>query len=99
VLTSRDWSDVDMAIDTDREALHALLDAVPDERLAEAKSAIGALADPVMAALLAAQPEDEELSTEELAELEAVDAERAAGTIAYVTDAELAVSNRRDAYR
>ena len=59
-----------MAIDTDREALHALVDAVPRERLAEAKAAMQALADPVLLALLTAPPEDEELAPDELAALE-----------------------------
>jgi hypothetical protein len=79
-----------MAIDTDRAALHALVDAVPDERLAEAKAAISSLVDPVLLALLTAPPEDEELSAEELAELEQAEAERAAGTIEYVSHGELA---------
>lgn len=79
-----------MAIETDRAALRALVDAVPDERLAEAKAAISSLVDPVLLALLTAPPEDEELSVEELAELEQAEAERAAGTIEYVSHEELA---------
>jgi hypothetical protein len=79
-----------MAIDTDREALHVLVDAIPKERLAEAKTAIGDFADPVLLALLTAQPEDEELSAEELAELDQAEAERAAGTIEYVSHEDLA---------
>ena len=78
-----------MAIETDRAALRALVDAVPDERLAEAKAAISSLVDPVLLALLTAPPEDEELSAEELAELEQAEAERAAGTIEYVSHEEL----------
>jgi len=74
-----------MAIDTDREALRALVDAVPQERLVEAKAAIQALADPVLLALLTAPPEDEELSAEELAALDLAEAERAVGTETYVT--------------
>ena len=79
-----------MAIDTDRAELRALVDAVPKERLAEAKAAIRALVDPVLLALLTAPPEDEELSTDELAELEQAEAERAAGTVEYVSHEELA---------
>ena len=79
-----------MAIETDRAALHALVDAVPDEWLAEAKAAMRALVDPVLLALLMAPPEDEELSTDERAELERAEAERAAGTIEYVSHEDLA---------
>ena len=79
-----------MAIDTDREALHALVDAVPRDRLAEAKAAMQALADPVLLALLTAPPEDEELAPDELAALEQAEADRAAGTVTYVTDDDLA---------
>ncbi len=35
-----------MAVDTDRAELHALVDAIPDERLAEAKATIRLLAIP-----------------------------------------------------
>ena len=35
-----------MAIETDRAALHALVDAIPDERLAEAKATIRLLTIP-----------------------------------------------------
>lgn len=79
-----------MAIDTEREALHALVDAVPQDRLAEAKAAMQSLADPVLLALLTAPPEDEDLDADELAALEQAEAERAAGTAIYVTDDELA---------
>jgi hypothetical protein len=44
-----------MAIDTDREALHVLVDALPQERLAEARAALKLLAI----------PEDDEPVTEE----------------------------------
>jgi hypothetical protein len=80
-----------MVIDTNREELHVLVDALPDERLAEAKAAIRALTDPVMLSLLTAPPEDEELSPEELTDLAEAEAELANGTIAYVTDDELAM--------
>ena len=79
-----------MVVDTNREALHMLVDAVPKERLAEADAAIRALTDPVLLALLTAPPEDEELSVDELAELEQAEAERAAGTVEYVSHEELA---------
>jgi hypothetical protein len=78
-----------MAIETDRAVLRAMVDAVPDERIADAKAAIQSLADPVLLALLTAPPEDEELSPDELAELERAEAERAAGTIEYVSHEEL----------
>jgi hypothetical protein len=78
-----------MAIDTDRETLHQLVDALPQERLAEAKAAIGAL-DPVLLALLTAPPEDEELSPEELAALDEYERERASGSVTYISNDEMA---------
>ena len=78
-----------MAIDTDRETLHQLVDALPQERLAEAKAAIGALA-PVLLALLTAPPEDEELSPEELAALDEYERERASGSVTYISNDEMA---------
>jgi hypothetical protein len=78
-----------MAIDTERDSLHMLLDAVPDDRLAEAKASIGALADPVLLSLLTAPPEDEELTPEELADLADAEAELADGSIEYVSHEEL----------
>ena len=79
-----------MATEADRVALRAMVDAVPPERLAEAQAAMRSFVDPVMLALLTAPPEDEELSVEELAALEQAESERAAGTVTYVTDDELA---------
>ena len=79
-----------MAIETDRATLRVMVDAVPAERLAEARAAMRSFVDPVLLALLTAPPEDEELSAEELAVLEQAEAERAAGTAIYVTDDELA---------
>ena len=73
-----------------RDDLHTLLDAVPEDRLADAREALERIADPVMLALLTAPPEDEHLSIDEQAALERVDAERAAGTARYVSDEELA---------
>ena len=81
----------DMAIDVDRGTLHTLVEALRPESLAHAREMLEPLADPVLLALLTAPAEDEELSDDEVAALDALEAERAAGTpIAYVTDAELA---------
>ena len=80
-----------MAIDTDRGALHTIVEALRPEALARARQALEPLADPVLLALLTAPAEDEELGEEEQAALDAIETERAAGTpIAYVTDEELA---------
>jgi hypothetical protein len=51
-----------MAIDTDRTELHVLVDAIPDERLAEAKAAIELLVIP---------GDDEPVTDEERASLDA----------------------------
>lgn len=47
-----------------RDDLHTVLDSIPEDRLAAAREALAALADPVLVALLGA-PEDDEPLTEE----------------------------------
>jgi hypothetical protein len=72
-----------------RDDLHTLLDAVPEDRLPAIREALERLADPVLLALVTAPAEDEELDPDELAELEMAEAERATGTIEYVSHEEL----------
>ena len=80
-----------MATGADRGILHTLVEALRPETLAHARQVLEPLVDPVLLALLTAPAEDEELSEDEVAALDAIEAERAAGTpIAYVTDDELA---------
>jgi hypothetical protein len=49
-----------------RDELHTILDAIPEERLAEAREALAALADPVWLALITAPEDDEPLTEEDL---------------------------------
>ncbi len=80
-----------MVIDVDRGTLHTLVEALRPETLAQARKALEPLTDPVLLALLTAPSEDEELSADELAALDEIEAERAAGApVAYVTDDDLA---------
>ena len=73
-----------------RDDLRAMLDAIPDDRLPAAHEALARLTDPVLLSLLNAPPEDEDLSPSESADLADAEAERAAGTIEYVSHDELA---------
>ena len=68
-----------MVIDADRGTLHTLVEALRPETLAQARQALEPLTDPVLLALLTAPDDDEELSTDGLAALERIEAERAAG--------------------
>ncbi len=80
-----------MVIEVDRGSLHTLVEALRPDALAQARQALEPLTDPVLLALLTAPIDDEEMSADEPAALDAIEAERAAGTaIAYVTDEELA---------
>ena len=49
-----------------RDELHTLLDSIPEDRLAAAREALAALADPVWLALLNAPEDDEPLTEEDL---------------------------------
>ena len=51
-----------MATTTARGRLHALLDALPEDRLTDADAALSALADPVLLAFLDAPEDDEPLT-------------------------------------
>ncbi len=52
-----------------RDELHAILDAVPEDRLSAAREALAALVDPVLLALLNAPEDDEPLTDQDLAAL------------------------------
>ncbi len=62
-----------------REDVHTILDAIPEERLAAAREALTALADPVLLALLSAPEDDEPLTDEDLEALAEGRADAAAG--------------------
>ena len=49
-----------------RDEFHTLLDAIPEDRLAAAREALAALADPVWLALITAPEDDEPLTEEDL---------------------------------
>ena len=75
-----------------RAELHALVDALPDAELAEARRLLTGLstADPVLRAALLAPLEDEELTPEEEARLARAWGRRERGEARYITDEELA---------
>ena len=54
-----------------REQLHDILDSVPEERLPDAQAALGPFADPVLMASLNAPEDDEPVTEDDLADLEA----------------------------
>lgn len=62
-----------------RDELRALVDAIPDDRLPAARAALAPLADPVLLAFLNAPDDDEPLTDEDLAAIEAGRADIAAG--------------------
>ena len=64
---------------TPRERAHKVLDAVPDDRLDEALTALEALEDPVVAAFRDAPEDDEPLTPEEEAAITEANADIAAG--------------------
>jgi hypothetical protein len=51
---------------TARDDLHTMLDSIHEDRLAAAREALAALADPVLVALLSAPEDDEPLTDEDL---------------------------------
>ena len=69
-----------MQTDTGREELHKLLDHIPDSDVSAARKFPKALADPVWLSILAAAPDDEPETEEELAEVEAARSETSPGT-------------------
>jgi hypothetical protein len=69
-----------------RDELHAMLDAIPEDRLAAAREALAALTDPVLVALLNAPLDDEPLDEEEIDALAEVRAERARGVLVLLED-------------
>jgi len=62
-----------------RDELRALVDAIPDDRLPAARDALKQLTDPVLLAFLNAPDDDEPLTDEDLAAIEAGRADIAAG--------------------
>jgi hypothetical protein len=62
-----------------RDDLHTLLDAIPEDRLADVREALEQLADPVLLALLMAPEDDEPVTDEDLAALAEARAERERG--------------------
>jgi hypothetical protein len=62
-----------------RDDLHTLLDAIPEDRLADVRTALTQLADPVLLALLTAPEDDEPVTEEDLAALAEARAARERG--------------------
>lgn len=54
-----------------REQLHVMLDSVPDDRLPDLQAALEPYADPVLVAILNAPEDDEPVTDEDIADLEA----------------------------
>lgn len=84
-----------MATDTSTEIradLHALINALPDSELSEAKRYLTGLSstNSLERKLLLAPLEDEELSTDEVAALHGAERRYRVGETAYVSDEELA---------
>jgi hypothetical protein len=75
-----------------RAELYALVDALPDAELPEAKRYLTGLntTDPVLRSMLLAPLEDEELSPEEEAALAEAHRRRESGEARYISDEELA---------
>jgi hypothetical protein len=69
-----------------RDELHTILDAIPEARLAAAREALAALADPVLVALLNAPTDDEPLEEEEREALVEMHADRARGDLVPLED-------------
>ncbi len=65
-----------------RETLRFLVDTIPDNQVGKAERSLGALLeDPVLRALFTAPDDDEELSDEEILEIDAALASVATGTV------------------
>lgn len=60
---------------TSRERVHAFVDAIPEDRLQEAATALSRLVDPVVLAFLDAPVDDEETTEEDLRALDEARAE------------------------
>jgi len=71
---------------TTRERLHEMLDALPDDRLNEAETAIAALTDPVLAVFLNAPDDDEPTTAEDLAAIAEGNAAAARGEAVPLAD-------------
>ena len=71
---------------TARDDLHTMLDSIHEDRLAAAREALAALADPVLVALLSAPEDDEPLTDEDLHALAEAREERARGELVLLDD-------------
>jgi len=78
-----------MVVQSGRERLHALVDALPEGDLADAEQILESLAgaDPALRAALIAPADDESLTDDEIASIEQAKREITSGE--YVTDDEL----------
>lgn len=71
-----------------RSDLHSILDAIPEDRLSDARAALEALADPVLLAFLTAPEDDEPLTPEDVAAIEEGKADVARGDVVSYADVE-----------
>ena len=71
-----------------RDELRALVDAIPEERLDDARAALAPLADPVYLAFLNAPEDDEPLTDEDLAAIAEAKADVARGDVVSHEEAE-----------
>jgi hypothetical protein len=71
-----------------RSDLHSILDAIPEDRLSDARSALEALADPVLLVFLTAPEDDEPLTLEDVAAIEEGKADIARGDVIPYADVE-----------
>lgn len=71
-----------------RSDLHSILDAIPEDRLSDARAALEALADPVLLAFLTAPEDDEPLTPEDVAAIEEGKADIARGDVISYADVE-----------
>ena len=60
---------------TSRERVHAIIDAIPEDRLQDAATALSQLVDPIVLAFLNAPVDDEETTEEDLRALDEARAE------------------------
>jgi hypothetical protein len=71
-----------------RSDLHSILDAIPEDRLSDARAALEALADPVLLVFLTAPEDDEPLTLEDVAAIEEGKADIARGDVIPYADVE-----------
>jgi hypothetical protein len=71
-----------------RSDLHSILDAIPEDRLSDARAALEALADPMLLVFLTAPEDDEPLTLEDVAAIEEGKADIARGDVIPYADVE-----------